>query len=668
MLPSSARRAATRPARTTRSCRPPRSSGTASTGSGTPRRAPPGAASRAAAGAAVRPARSRPIGGSAASAATGTPRSCSADDVEQRAQGRVHLDDPTRRVEHGHTDGHQRGEVGEARAACRRGPRLVLRVTSRTTPIDAHGVPSGPNSTSARQLSTTSPGRRSSAWWSAQAWPGPQRPARSATCSPSTAPGAGRRGRAPTSPVELLQRVAARAARRWPGRGSRSRRGARRSSSAAQRAGARSGDRSGPCGFETGRFDEVADGRGPAQSSRDGGRCLRGRRRRALDDPERGLPRTGDQTERPGPGRRPGTRPRRTGGGQLDGRLVALAGRREGRAVSAAGPTGGAVEEAAGCRRTPGHRRPRRRPPRSGHRGSGGPDRTGRPGCAPAAASAATRVSREANSAASGCGSVPYRACWARCRSTRATGSSGSGTDRPAPWATGAVRVGSVHVRAAVLGHGHLPGWWCRPSLVQRATGRHDPPDSPDRPTPHRGRHPQSVTARRVRARNAERSAPIGRTGPTAPGTRQGVPVAAAATAAATAGATRGSNGLGTMRCGREVVGDHREDRVGRGELHRLGDPPCARVERAAEHAGERQHVVDLVREVAAARGDDRGVAGARRPGAPRGPGWTARRRTPSGAISARSVLGQPRAGQADEHVGAGQRLGDAAGDAAAGW
>ena len=43
------------------------------------------------------------------------------------------------------------------------------------------------------------------------------------------------------------------------------------------------------------------------------------------------------------------------------------------------------------------------------------------------------------------------------------------------------------------------------------------------------------------------------------------------------------------------------------------------------ENAGERQHVVDLIRVVAAARGDDR-AAGARPPPPPRGPGWRARK------------------------------------------
>ncbi len=42
--------------------------------------------------------------------------------------------------------------------------------------------------------------------------------------------------------------------------------------------------------------------------------------------------------------------------------------------------------------------------------------------------------------------------------------------------------------------------------------------------------------------------------------------------------------------------------------LHRLGDGRCAGVDGTTEDAGERQHVVDLVRVVAAAGSDDAGV------------------------------------------------------------
>ena len=75
-------------------------------------------------------------------------------------------------------------------------------------------------------------------------------------------------------------------------------------------------------------------------------------------------------------------------------------------------------------------------------------------------------------------------------------------------------------------------------------------------------------------------------------------------------GSTRGSSGLGTMYSDGEVVADDAEDRLGGGHLHLLGDAAGARVQRAAEHTGERQHVVDLVQEVAAAGRDDGGVLG----------------------------------------------------------
>ncbi len=51
--------------------------------------------------------------------------------------------------------------------------------------------------------------------------------------------------------------------------------------------------------------------------------------------------------------------------------------------------------------------------------------------------------------------------------------------------------------------------------------------------------------------------------------------------------------------------------RASRGDLHLLVDDLRAGIERAAEHPGKRQHVVDLIQEVAAARGDDHGAGGA---------------------------------------------------------
>ena len=57
------------------------------------------------------------------------------------------------------------------------------------------------------------------------------------------------------------------------------------------------------------------------------------------------------------------------------------------------------------------------------------------------------------------------------------------------------------------------------------------------------------------------------------------------------------------------VVGDHRGDRMPGRDLHPLRDRARADVERAAEDAREREHVVDLVRVVGAAGRDDRDLA-----------------------------------------------------------
>src|SRR3954468_2859029 len=58
----------------------------------------------------------------------------------------------------------------------------------------------------------------------------------------------------------------------------------------------------------------------------------------------------------------------------------------------------------------------------------------------------------------------------------------------------------------------------------------------------------------------------------------------------------------------RQVVADNGSDRVGGRELHVLGNGTGPNVERATEDAGEGEHVVDLVREVAAPGGHDAGV------------------------------------------------------------
>ena len=60
-----------------------------------------------------------------------------------------------------------------------------------------------------------------------------------------------------------------------------------------------------------------------------------------------------------------------------------------------------------------------------------------------------------------------------------------------------------------------------------------------------------------------------------------------------------------------QLVRDHGRQRLGRRQLHALGDLGRADLERAGEDAGEGEHVVDLVRVVAAARRDDRRVLAA---------------------------------------------------------
>jgi hypothetical protein len=115
------------------------------------------------------------------------------------------------------------------------------------------------------------------------------------------------------------------------------------------------------------------------------------------------------------------------------------------------------------------------------------------------------------------------------------------------------------------------------------------------------------------------------------------------ATAAVTSGATRGSKG-GDAPVGSEVVdgvvGGHGEDRVRGGQLHRLGDPAGTGVERPAKHAGEGQHVVDLVREVAAPGGDDRGLRAAIS-GCTSGSGSESANTKGAGAMVARSSSGR---------------------------
>ena len=86
-------------------------------------------------------------------------------------------------------------------------------------------------------------------------------------------------------------------------------------------------------------------------------------------------------------------------------------------------------------------------------------------------------------------------------------------------------------------------------------------------------------------------------------------------------------------------------------------------VQRTAEHTGERQHVVDLVREVAAAGRHDGGVL-ARFVGMDLRVGVGQREHDAIGRHRRDQLFGHDTGGQPEEHVGALQRLGHAAGQA----
>ena len=101
-------------------------------------------------------------------------------------------------------------------------------------------------------------------------------------------------------------------------------------------------------------------------------------------------------------------------------------------------------------------------------------------------------------------------------------------------------------------------------------------------------------------------------------------------------------------------------DRGRRGEQHLVGDVARLRVEQPAEDAGEREHVVDLVRVVRPAGGDDRGVL-LRHARVDLGVGVGQREHDRVGRH--RGELGgaeQVRRRHADEDVGADQRVGAA--------
>ena len=119
-------------------------------------------------------------------------------------------------------------------------------------------------------------------------------------------------------------------------------------------------------------------------------------------------------------------------------------------------------------------------------------------------------------------------------------------------------------------------------------------------------------------------------------------PAEAWATAAATASPTRRSSGLGTIRSGARSSLTTEKIASAAATFIFCGDAARPGVQRSAEQPGERQHVVDLVGEVAAAGGHHGRVLGRDlRDGSP-GRGWTARTRSRP-APSWRSALRGPR-------------------------
>ena len=103
---------------------------------------------------------------------------------------------------------------------------------------------------------------------------------------------------------------------------------------------------------------------------------------------------------------------------------------------------------------------------------------------------------------------------------------------------------------------------------------------------------------------------------------------------------------------------DDAGDRLRGGELHLLVDRLRAHVERALEHAREREHVVDLVRVVRAPGGHDRDVARATSSGWTSGTGLAIANTIASARHRAHAGGGErARAGEAEHDVGAGQHL-----------
>ena len=223
--------------------------------------------------------------------------------------------------------------------------------------------------------------------------------------------------------------------------------------------------------------EEVAAGHRP-----DSRRCLGGRRRGALDDAQRGVPR---DAEHAGPRRGAGAQARSAGGRDLDGRLVAVASGDEGEGRGGGCGRGAVVDrwgragedgragrggrKAGGERVARGgvHGRARAGNMRHGRAGQMGRSRAGQMGRGRGVGDYVAQPGREQGGVRMGLDAVPRLLCTLqvhprdRIERLRPVGVVRRGAVRLGP-----VRVGAVHVRAAVLGHGHLPGWWCRPSLA----------------------------------------------------------------------------------------------------------------------------------------------------------------------------------------------------------
>ena len=100
-----------------------------------------------------------------------------------------------------------------------------------------------------------------------------------------------------------------------------------------------------------------------------------------------------------------------------------------------------------------------------------------------------------------------------------------------------------------------------------------------------------------------------------------------------------------------------------------IGDRVAGRVEQAAEDAGEGQHVVDLVGQVAAPAGDDGGVLGRPPTGSTSGTGLARAKTIAPVGHGGDVVAGEDvRRGHADEHVGAGEDVAQGAGAARRRW